>query len=88
MSQNFTLQAPDRVRAGDNRYIPTGEDWLYLAVLLDFFKREVIGCSAYSQISLQLAIEALQMTLGHRKPGKRLQQHSDRGSQYVADVYQ
>lgn len=88
LNQNFTAQAPDRTWVGDITYIHTGEGWLYLAVLLDLFNREVVGWSASSRMSRQLAIEALQMALGRRKPGKHLLHHSDRGSQYASADYQ
>ena len=88
LKQDFTVQAPDRIWVGDITYIATGEGWLYLAVLLDLFNREVVGWSASSRMTRQLAIEALQMALGRRNPGKQLLHHSDRGSQYASADYQ
>ena len=61
---------------------------MYLAVLLDLFNREVIGWSTSSRITRQLAIDALQMALGRRNPGKGLLHHTDRGSQYASTDYQ
>ena len=39
---NFTASAPNRVWAGDITYIETAEGWLYLAVVLDLFSRQVV----------------------------------------------
>ena len=48
---------------------------MYLAVLLDLFNREVVGWSASSRMTRQLAMDALQMALGRRNPGKALLHH-------------
>ena len=61
---------------------------MYLAVLLDLFNREVVGWSTSSRMTRQLAIDALQMALGRRNPGKGLLHHTDRGSQYASTDYQ
>ena len=88
LNQDFKAEAPDRIWVGDITYIHTNEGWLYLAVLLDLFNREVVGWSASSRMTRQLAIDALQMALGRRNSGKNLLHHSDRGSQYASADYQ
>jgi putative transposase len=88
LNQNFTVEARDRAWVGDITYIPTDEGWLYLAVLLDLYNREVVGWSASSRMTRQLAIDALQMALGKRDPEKGLLHHTDRGSQYASAEYQ
>ena len=45
LARNFTPPAPNKVWTGDITYIATGEGWLYLAIVLDLFNREVIGWS-------------------------------------------
>ncbi len=88
LNQNFTANAPDRVWAGDITFISTYEGWLYLAVLPDLYNREVDGWSASSWMTLQLAIDTLQMALGTRHSRKDLLHHSDLGSQYASSGYQ
>jgi len=88
LNQDFTVDAPDHAWVGDITYIHTNEGWLYLAVLLDLFNREVLGWSASSRMTRQLTIDALQMALGRRNPVKDLLHHSDRGSQYASLEYQ
>jgi len=88
LNQDFNVDAPDRTWVGDITYIHTNEGWLYLAVLLDLFNREVVGWSASSRMTRQLAIDALQMAFDRRDPGKGLLHHSDRGSQYASTDYQ
>jgi len=43
LDQSFVADRPDQVWLADMTYIPTGEGWLYLAVILDLFTRKVVG---------------------------------------------
>jgi transposase InsO family protein len=88
LNQDFTVNAPDSAWVGDITYIPTDEGWLYLAVLLDLFNREIVGWSASPRMTRQLAIDALQMALSRRRTDKGLLHHTDRGSQYASNDYQ
>ena len=88
LNQKFTVDTPDHTWVGDITYVLTNEGWLYLAVLLDLFNREVVGWSTSSRITRQLAIDALQMALDRRNPGKGLLHHTDQGSQYASTDYQ
>ena len=45
LERNFTVDSPNRVWAGDVTYIRTEEGWLYLAVVIDLFSRQVVGWS-------------------------------------------
>jgi putative transposase len=87
LNQDFTAQAPDRVWVGDITYMPTNEGWLYLAIVLDLFDRKVVGWSASSRMTRQLAIDALMMALDRRSPSGGLVHHTDRGSQYACGEY-
>jgi putative transposase len=40
-----TLAVPNTARSGDITYIATEEGWLYLAVVIDLFSRQVVGWS-------------------------------------------
>ena len=88
LNQKFMVDAPDITWVGDITYVHTNEGWLYLAVLLDLFNREVVGWSTSSRLTRQLAIDALHMALGRRNPGNDLIHHSDQGSQYASNDYQ
>jgi putative transposase len=88
LNQDFNVDAPDHAWVGDITYISTDEGWLYLAVLLDLFNRQVVGWSASSRMTRQLSIDALQMALGRRNIARGLLHHSDRGSQYASFDYQ
>jgi putative transposase len=45
LQQQFNVSEPNRVWVTDITYIRTYEGWLYLAVVLDLFSRQVIGWS-------------------------------------------
>lgn len=63
-------------------YIRTHEGWLYLAVVLDLFSRQVIGWSMQPRMESELAINALLMAVWRRQPEEQVIIHSDQGSQF------
>ena len=87
LDRQFTAPAPNRIWLADITYIPTGEGWLYLAVILDMFSRRVVGWAMSETMPQELTIAALQMAISNRRPGPGLVHHSDRGSQYAARAY-
>ena len=84
LDRAFTVEAPNRVWAGDLTYVWTLEGWLYLAVLLDLYSRRVVGWAMGQRLTVELAEQALTMALANRAPTAGLLHHSDRGSQYAA----
>jgi putative transposase len=87
LDQNFVTDRPDQVWLADITYIPTGEGWLYLAVILDLFTRKVVGWAMRDHMRAELTIAALIMAIQRRRPTAGLIHHSDRGSQYAAGDY-
>jgi len=87
LDQNFVADRPDQVWLADITYIPTGEGWLYLAVILDLFTRKVVGWAMRDHMRAELTIAALTMAIQRRRPRAGLIHHSDRGSQYAAGDY-
>ena len=87
LNREFTVHAPDTVYVGDITYLPTGEGWLYLAVVLDLCSRAVVGWSMANHMRAELVNQALVMALYQRQPAAGLIMHTDRGSQYGADSY-
>lgn len=87
LNREFSPEEPNRVFAGDITYIPTREGWLYLAVFIDLFSKQVVGWSMNKRMKASLVTDALTMAIWNRKPKAGLIIHSDRGSQYVSDSY-
>lgn len=88
LDRQFQVAEPDRVYVGDITYVATGEGWLYLAVFLDLFSRQVVGWAMSAWMTADLVVDALQMARWRRRPGKGLLVHSDRGSQYASGRFQ
>lgn len=88
LNRQFKVDEPDKVYVADLTYIWTQEGWLYLAVVLDLFSRQVVGWSLNSRMTKQLVMDALRMAYWRRKPGAGLLFHSDRGSQYCSCDFQ
>jgi putative transposase len=84
LARNFTPEAPNRVWTGDITYIQTGEGWLYLAIVLDLFNREIVGWSIKPRMTADIVTDALTMAWFRRKPAAGVIFHSDRGSQYAS----
>lgn len=88
LNRNFKPAAPNRVWTSDITYIWTDEGWLYLAIVLDLFNREVIGWSLKPKMTADIVTDALTMAWFRRKPAKGVLHHSDRGSQYASKAFQ
>jgi transposase InsO family protein len=86
LARNFTSEVPNRVWTGDITYIHTGEGWLYLAIVLDLFNREIVGWSIKPRMTADIVLEALTMAWFRRKPGTGVLLYSDRGSQYASQA--
>lgn len=81
------FSAPDRVWAGDITYLPTCHGFMYLAVLLDLFSRNVVGFSVGRDLERGLPLEVLRQALRTRRVVPGLMHHSDLGSQYASGDY-
>ena len=88
LDRDFDPDGPNESWCADITYIPTGEGWLYLAVVEDLFSRMVVGWSMAESMDSRLVVDALEMGLARRRPDAGLVAHSDRGSQYASDHYQ
>jgi len=88
LQRNFTAAAPNHVWTGDITYIATDEGWLYLAVVLDLFSRQVVGWSMQPHMQSSLVTDALRMAWFRRAPDEGVIFHSDRGAQYCGHEFQ
>ena len=88
LDRQFTVQQPNQTYVGDITYIHTLEGWLYLAVVIDLYSRQVVGWSMAEHMRTKLVDDALLMAIWKRKPSKDLIWHTDRGSrQYASDSH-
>jgi len=88
LGQNFETERPDQVWTADITYLATGEGWLYLAIVLDLYTRQIVGWAMRERMTKDLVIDALRMAWFRRRPAPGLIHHSDRGSQYCSHEFQ
>jgi putative transposase len=87
LDRQFDVDAPNKVWTADITYVWTLEGWIYLAVVMDLFSRQIVGWAMDKQMKTQLVMDALAMAYWRRKPEAGLLHHSDRGSQYASGAY-
>jgi len=88
LQQDFDVQHPNQVWVTDITYIRTWEGWLYLAVVIDLFSRQVVGWSMQPKMQTDLVLNALLMAVWKRKPKNEVVVHSDQGVQYTSGDWQ
>jgi len=66
LDRQFTVEAPNTVWLADLSYIWTREGWLYLAVVLDLFSRQVVGWAMDEQMPQELTLAAAVVHGGRR----------------------
>ncbi|MDV5321056.1 IS3 family transposase [Enterobacter roggenkampii] len=88
VQRQFTVVRANQVWVTDITYIRTWQGWLYLAVVIDLFARNVVGWSMKPTLSRELTLDALMMAVWRRKPDGEVIVHSDQGSQYGSDDWQ
>ena len=59
LDQDFSATGPNEKSGADISYVWTREGWLYLAVVVDFFSRRIIGWSVSDRLHRGLALAAL-----------------------------
>jgi len=79
--------APGKILAGDITYLRIGDKFIYLAVVLDLFNREVVGWSMGNSLETSLVLNALDAAIKKVGPDTEAIFHSDRGSQYASEAY-
>src|SRR5947199_2624472 len=85
--QNLAIGRSNQVWVSDATAVLTAQGWLYLVAVLDVFTRRVIGWAMSQILDATLAIAALRMALGRRRPAQTLILHSDRGAQFASAAY-
>jgi putative transposase len=82
VDRNFTATAPNQLGVADVTFIPTAAGVLYVAVVLDAWRRKIVGWSMANHLRTELVVDALETTLGQRRPHNVIL-HSGQGCQYT-----
>lgn len=87
LNREFETIAPNTVWCGDITYIWVNRQWHYLAVVIDLFKRRVVGWALSDRPDTELVLRALDHAWQTRGKPKGVMFHSDQGSQYASLRY-
>ncbi len=88
LKRQFRTDLPNQAWVSDTTFIPTRQGWMFLAVILDLFSRQVIGWAMGNHNNSQLVADALTMAIWRRGHAEQVIVHSDRGVTYASRDYQ
>ena len=88
LDRTFTANEPNTKWVTDITYIRTGEQWLYLAVVMDLHSKVIVGWSMSHRQDRQLVLQAVLMAVWQRTSRAPVILHSDRGTQFTSEEYQ
>jgi transposase InsO family protein len=88
LQRKFKVDAPDKAWVSDTTFIPTRQGWLYLAVVIELYSRQVIGWAMSDRNNSKLVQDALTMAIWRRGKADSVIVHSDQGSTYASGDYQ
>lgn len=84
--QQFTATKPNEKWVTGIPYLPPATGWVYLAVVLDLFRRKVVGWEMSDSLATPPVSSALRKAIENRRPTTgELLHHSDRGCQYTSN---
>lgn len=83
--QNLNIESLNQVWGADITYIRLREEFVYLAVVIDFYSRKIKGWALARHLDASLPKEALQKALS-LNPQPEIH-HSDQGVQYCSQDY-
>lgn len=79
---------PGCVYVSDITYVATREGWLYLAIVMDLYSRQIVGWALDEHMKTSLVTEALEIAICSCPPRKEALFHSDQGCQYTSEKMQ
>jgi|TARA_B110000196_G_C21063726_1_gene623736 transposase InsO family protein len=83
----FEAEEPNPKWVSDITYIPVGDNYAYLAVVMDLFSRKIVSWSLRATMTTELILGAVRKAQENRRPTTPLIFHSDRGSQYTSEIF-
>jgi putative transposase len=78
---------PNQLWVSDITYVTLPTRFIYVAVILDAWSRMIVGYAISRSIDARLTLAALKAAIERRQPPPSCIHHSDRGSQYAAQIY-
>lgn len=90
LMEGLVINGVNQVWVSDITYFFIGEDCYYIVLIMDVYSRKILGYSVEPHMRAESCDAALQMAFKVRGGGKygwSLIHHSDRGGQYLSDLY-
>ena len=87
LAKDFVADGPDQLWVCDITYVALPTRFVFVAVILDAWSRLIVGYAIGRAIDARLTLAAFNAAIARRKPPPGLIHHSDRGSQYAAELY-
>ncbi|RZN13439.1 hypothetical protein CWO90_45000 [Bradyrhizobium sp. Leo121] len=87
LAKDMTVDGPNQLWVADITYVAITSGFVYVAVILDAWSRRVVGYAIGRSIDVRLTLAALKAAIERRNPPPGCVHHSDRGSQYAAQLY-
>ena len=81
------IVAPYQAWAMDITYIRCGDQWAYLAAVLDLFLHKIVGWEVSDRIDSELTCGALRNAASRHGFPESVLVHSDRGSQFASEEF-
>jgi putative transposase len=88
LNREFQSSEPNQKWTSDISYLICTNGTLYLAVILDLFRRKVISYRLDTNMRAELVLQPMKEAIRKRKLKKGLLFHSDRGIQYACNEFQ
>jgi putative transposase len=86
-TRELIVDGPNQLWLADITYVTILAGFVYVGVILDAWSRRVVGYAISRSIDARLTVAALKSAIERRRPPPGCVHHSDRGSQYAAQVY-
>jgi len=88
LNRDFSTSGINQKWCTDITYIHTVKDgWTYLASVMDFHSKKIIGYSHSKNMAAELAVEALKNACLNTESTKGIILQSDLGTQYTSDLF-
>ena len=82
--RDLRVTQPDQVWVADITYVRVRFEFIFLAIVMDVFTRNIRGWHLSKSLDGRLSLIALERALAHHRPGIH---HSDQGIHYAAPEY-
>lgn len=89
LARTMVIERLNQLWVADITYIRLGDEFVYLAVVIDVYSRKCVGWELSRSLTVDITITALRMAIRKRKHLglAGLVHHSDQGVQYAATAY-